>query len=139
MLAPTVGPLVRSGVTAMLRDMAEPWQKEARKHSELDARTLLVLPTVWPSRPTSSTGGSAATRRGAVRERGGYALPQQLSVCRCSRSSLRPTALRLQYVASSPCCYAEHSVNSTDLVPTAIAAEPVERRPDLTPALPNVR
>ncbi|MFJ4966033.1 hypothetical protein ACIP6P_26910 [Streptomyces sp. NPDC088729] len=31
------------GVTAMLRGMAEQWQKEARKRGELDARTLLVL------------------------------------------------------------------------------------------------
>ncbi|WP_435058371.1 hypothetical protein [Streptomyces sp. bgisy060] len=31
------------GVTAMLRGMAEQWQKEARHRGELDARTLLVL------------------------------------------------------------------------------------------------
>lgn len=31
------------GVTAMLRGMAEQWQKEARKRGELDARTLLAL------------------------------------------------------------------------------------------------
>ncbi|WP_329594439.1 hypothetical protein OG195_37740 [Streptomyces sp. NBC_01362] len=31
------------GVTAMLRGMAEQWQKEARKRGELDARTILML------------------------------------------------------------------------------------------------
>ncbi|MEU9778005.1 MULTISPECIES: hypothetical protein [unclassified Streptomyces] len=31
------------GVTAMLRGMAEQWQKEARRCGELDARTMLVL------------------------------------------------------------------------------------------------
>ncbi|WP_282792920.1 hypothetical protein [Streptomyces sp. CC224B] len=31
------------GVTAMLRGMAEQWQQEARRRSDLDARTLLVL------------------------------------------------------------------------------------------------
>ncbi|MGW5442725.1 hypothetical protein [Streptomyces asiaticus] len=31
------------GVTAMLRAMAEQWQQEARRKSDLDARTLLVL------------------------------------------------------------------------------------------------
>ncbi|TQE33096.1 hypothetical protein [Streptomyces ipomoeae] len=31
------------GITAMLRGMAEQWQKEARQKSDLDARTLLVL------------------------------------------------------------------------------------------------
>ncbi|MDP5315291.1 hypothetical protein [Streptomyces poriferorum] len=31
------------GVTAMLRGMAEQWQKEVRKRGELDARTILML------------------------------------------------------------------------------------------------
>ncbi|MDJ0466147.1 hypothetical protein [Streptomyces sp. H27-C3] len=31
------------GVTAMLRGVAEQWQKEARRRGDLDARTLLVL------------------------------------------------------------------------------------------------
>lgn len=31
------------GVTAMMRAMAEQWQQEARRKSDLDARTLLVL------------------------------------------------------------------------------------------------
>ncbi|MDQ1031313.1 hypothetical protein QF035_008895 [Streptomyces umbrinus] len=31
------------GVTAMMRAMAEQWQKEARRKSDLDARTLLVM------------------------------------------------------------------------------------------------